>query len=175
MNQEPPHPPTDGIDVATLAVETPPTESDSLRRELAEQRDLNLRLVADFANYRRRTRQDADGHALTQKDSFIRELLPILDNLERALASGASPGSPQFHQGVELTVQQFQQLLRHHGIETDASVGEPFNPHLHEAVFQRNDPAHPEHAILEVLQRGYRRGEKVVRHAKVVINELDSN
>lgn len=140
-----------GPEADAMIAEASETESDSLREELAKQKDLNLRLAADFENFRRRTRQEAEGRAVAQKESFIHELLPALDNLERALASGASAGSQQFHQGVEMTMQQLRQLLRQHGIETQERVGQPFDPRQHEAVSQRHDPAHPDHAILEVF------------------------
>ena len=140
--------------------------------ELARQKDLNLRLTADFENFKRRSRQEGETRAAAQKESFIQELLPVIDNLERALASGASSGSKQFHQGVEMTLQQLRRLLRQHGIETEEIVGQPFDPRRHEAVSQRHDPAQADHAILEVFQRGYRRGEKILRPAKVVVNDL---
>jgi len=147
------------------------TESESLGKELAEQKDLTLRLAADFENFKRRSRQEVEARAAAQKESFIRELLPSIDNLERALASGASPGSQQLHQGVEMTLQQLRLLLREHGIETEEIVGRSFDPHLHEAVSQRLDPAQADRVIIEVFQRGYQRGEKVFRPAKVVVND----
>jgi molecular chaperone GrpE len=148
------------------------TESDSLRKELAEQKELHLRLAADFENFKRRSRLEGEARSAAQKESFIRDLLPSIDNLERALASGSSPGSVQFHQGVEMTLQQMRQLLSQHGIETGEIVGQPFDPHQHEAISQRHDPAQANQAILEVFQRGYRRGEKVFRPAKVVVNHV---
>jgi len=99
-------------------------------------------------------------------------LLPVVDNLERALASGAQRDSAQFHQGVEMTLKQLQQLLRQHGVESDDIAGKPFDPHQHEALSQGHDLAQPDHTVLTVLQRGYRRGDKVVRPAKVVVNDL---
>jgi len=77
-----------GPEADAIIAEAAATESDPLRTELAEEKDLNLRLAADFENFKRRTRQEAEGHALARKESFIHELLPALDNLERALASG---------------------------------------------------------------------------------------
>ncbi len=153
-------------DVADAAI----TESDSLRAELARQKDINLRMAADFENFKRRSRMEAESRAAAQKESFIHELLPAIDNLERALAPAAPPGSLQFHRGVEMTLQQLRQLLRQHGIEPQESVGQPFDPRQHEAVSQRHDSALSDQTILEVLQRGYRRGEKVFRPAKVVVN-----
>ena len=146
-------------------------ESDLLRKNLAEQQDLNLRLAADFENFKRRSREEGETRAAAQKEAFIREMLPALDNLERALASGASPDPQHLHQGVEMTLQQLRVLLRQHGIEAEESFGQPFDPRRHEAVAQRHDPDQADHAILEVFQRGYVRGEKVFRPAKVVVND----
>jgi molecular chaperone GrpE len=157
---------------ADAPAETAATESQALLKDLAEQKDLHLRLAADFENYKRRSRQEAETRASAQKDAFILELLPVTDNLERALASGAARNSAQFHQGVEMTLKQLQQLLRQHGVESEEIVGLPFDPHRQEALAQGHDPAQPDHAVLTVLQRGYRRGDKVVRPAKVTVNDL---
>jgi len=146
-------------------------EVDSFLQELVEQKDLNLRQAAEFENFKRRSRQESEARAAAQKESFIHELLPSIDNLERALASGASPGSSQFHQGVEMTLQQLRLLLRQHGIETEEIAGLPFDPHRHEAISRRHDPSQADRSILEVFQRGYQRGEKVFRPAKVAVND----
>jgi molecular chaperone GrpE len=142
--------------------ETAVTESAALIKDLADQKDLHLRLAADFDNFKRRSRQESEARATAQKESFIVELLPVIDNLERALAAGVSRDSAQFHQGVEMTLKQLQQLLRQHGVESEEIVGKPFDPHRHEALAQGH----------EVVQRGYQRGAKVVRPAKVVVNDL---
>jgi molecular chaperone GrpE len=160
-----------GPEASASATKITATESNPLHQELHEQKDLNLRLAADFENFKRRSRQEVESRAAAQKESFIQELLPSIDNLERALASGASPGSLQFQQGVEMTLQQLRLLLRQHGIETEEIIGQPFDPHRHEAVSQRHDPTQADHAVLEVFQRGYRRGDTVFRPAKVVIND----
>ena len=154
------------------AIEVTYSESDALRKDLAEQKDLHLRLVADFENFKKRSRQESEARAVAQKESFIVELLPVIDNLERALAAGASRDSAQFHQGVEMTLKQLQQLLRQHGVESEEIVGKLFDPHRHEALSQGHDPAQPDRAILEVVQRGYQRGAKVVRPAKAIVNDL---
>lgn len=171
MNRESKTSPPVRPDGNASVVEAVLAESDLLRIEVEGQKELNLRLTADFENFRRRTRQEGEDRAAAQKESFIQELLPAIDNLERALAFGASHNSRQFHQGVEMTLQQLLLLLQQHGIETEESVGQPFDPRRHEAVSQRRDPAQAEHTILEVFQRGYRRGEKVFRPAKVMVND----
>jgi len=155
-----------------VVAETAASESEALVKDLAEQKDLHLRLAADFDNFKKRSRQESETRAVAQKESFIVELLPVIDNLERALSAGASRDSAQFHQGVEMTLKQLQQLLRQHGVESEAIVGKLFDPHRQEALSQGHDPAQPDHAILSVVQRGYQRGAKVVRPAKVVVNDL---
>ena len=171
MNNQSQNPPATALD-SDAADETAATESEALLKDLAEQKDLHLRLAADFDNFKKRSRQESEARAVAQKESFIVELLPVIDNLERALAAGASRDSAQFHQGVEMTLKQLQQLLRQHGVESEEIVGKPFDPHQHEALSQGHDPAKPDHAILEVIQRGYRKGAKVLRPAKVVVNDL---
>ena len=159
-------------DVDDAEVEATPADSHALHKELAEQKDAQLRLAADFENYKRRSRQELEARAAAQKESFIQELLPVIDNLERALAAGEPRGSSQFHHGIEMTLKQLQQLLRQHGVESDEIVGKPFDPHQQNALSQGHDPAQADHTILEVFQRGYRRGAKVIRAAQVVVNDL---
>jgi len=144
----------------------------SSEAELSAQKDLNLRLAADFDNFRKRTTRESDRRAAAEKEAFIRELLPIIDNLERALASDAS--TEQLRDGVRMTLQQLHQLLSRHGIETETAMGRPFDPHRHEAVAMRHEPSQPDHAVIEILQPGYRRGDEVFRPAKVIVNDLNS-
>ena len=175
MSTEHEAPPSVRPDVDAPAIEATYSESDALRRELAEQKDLHLRLAADFENFKKRSRLEVEARAIAQKESFIVELLPVIDNLERALGSGSARDASPFHQGVEMTLKQLQQLLRQHGVESEEIVGKPFDPHRQEALSQGHDPAKPDHAILEVVQRGYQRGAKVVRPAKVVVNDLTAS
>ncbi|MDB6174193.1 MAG: heat-shock protein [Chthoniobacteraceae bacterium] len=142
-----------------------------LRMALAAQKDDYLRLAADYDSYRKRTQRDAMRQAAIEKESFIRDLLPVLDNLERALASEGTASHEQLYQGVEMTLQQLRGLLRHHGVEAVDAVGKPFNSHRHEAVAIRYDPRRPDDIILEVVQRGYYRGDTVFRPAKVIVND----
>ena len=144
----------------------------ALEAEVAVQKDRYLRLAADFENFRKRTSQETERSAAAQKEAFIRELLPVIDNLERALGSDVSTSPEQLRQGVRMTLQQLTQLLRRHGIEPEESIGRPFNPHYHEAVTVRHDPSQPDQIILETFQRGYRRGNEAFRPAKVVVNDL---
>ena len=159
-------------EVETVASDAAILELATLRAELARQIELHLHLAADFENFKRRSRAEADARAAAQKDGFIQELLPVIDNLERALASGVATVSSALHEGVEMTLQQLQKLLRQHGIESDDTVGRPFDPHHHDALSQGHDPALPAGTILKMFQRGYRRGARVLRAAKVMVNNV---
>lgn len=147
------------------------TDFASLETELTRQKDLYLHLAADFDNFRKRTAQDSERRAAAQKEAFIRELLPVIDNLERAVTNHQSTRE-ELRQGVQMTLQQLHQILRHHGIEAEDSVGQSFDPHRHEAVGVRHDPSQPDNVILETPQRGYRRDNAVFRPAKVIVNDL---
>jgi molecular chaperone GrpE len=160
-----PHPPASVADAASA-------DPAILQKELATQRDDYLRLAADFDNFQKRTRRDSDQQAAVEKDAFIRDLLLILDNLERALASEQSISSGPLHQGVTMTLQQMGQLLHRHGIEAVEDMGRPFDPHRHEAVSVRRDPGQPDQIVLAVTQRGYCRGDTVFRPAQVIVNDL---
>jgi len=151
---------------------TPFTGSPSFQEELATQKDNYLRLAADFDNFKKRTRRDSEQQAEAQKEAFIQEMLPTLDNLERALACEQSISSAQIRQGVEMTLQQLVGLLGRHGIEGVEDVAHPFDPHRHEAVALGHDPDQPDQIILKVIQRGYCHDDKMFRPAKVIVNDL---
>lgn len=87
---------------------------------------------ADFDNFRKRTTQETERRAAAQKEAFIRELLPVIDNLERALGSDVSTSPEQLREGVQMTLQQLKQLLRRHGIEPEESLDQLFDPRYHE-------------------------------------------
>ena len=144
----------------------------ALEAELAAQKDQYLRLAADFDNFRKRIARETERNAAAQKEAFIRELLPVIDNLERALSSDSSTSPQQLREGVRMTLQQLMQLLHRHGIEPEESLGRPFDPRYHEAISVRHDPSQPDHVVLETFQRCYRRGNEVFRPAKVVVNDL---
>ena len=144
-----------------------------LVKQLATQKDDYLRLAADFDNFKKRTRRDAGQQAATEKESFIFDLLPVLDNLERALACGESISIEKLHQGVEMTRKQLEQVLFRHDIKAVEALNQPFDPHRFEAVSVGHDPSQPDHIVLKVIQRGYSSNGKVFRPAKVIVNDLD--
>jgi len=172
INPEPPNSVTDAQNPPASVDDAASADPAILQKELAAQKDDYLRLTADFDNFIKRTQRDSEQQAAVEKEAFIRDLLPILDSLERALASDQSISSEPLHQGVTITLQQVGQLLGRHGIEAVEDMGRPFDPHRHDAVSVRYDPYQPDQIILEVTQRGYCRNDKVFRPAKVIVNDL---
>lgn len=162
--------PRDADDIRATTRTAP--ECAALEAELSALRDQYLRLAADFDNFRKRTARDTEQRAGAQKISFIRELLPVVDNLERALATSLSTSTDPLRRGIELMHREVLQLLHRHNVEPDDPVGLPFDPHRHEAVNIRFDPAQGDHLVLDVLQRGYHRGAEIIRPARVVVNDI---
>lgn len=142
---------------------------DSVTEELEGMRDKYLRLAAEFENYKRRTQRDQSDAIRFANEGLLKELLPIVDNLERAIRSAKdTPTLDGVAQGVELTFKQFMETLGKFGVRPVASVGEPFDPSRHQAV-SRTESAAPENTVVEELQRGYLLHDRVLRAAMVSI------
>ena len=163
---------SEDLDVQTLEneLETLKAESETLRKELNHHKETCLRTAADFQNYRKRVTQETERRSAAQKEAFILELLPVIDNLERALES-ASTSSEKLQEGVQMILQQLRQLLQQHGIYSEETTGQPFNPLYHEAIATLYDPSQPDQVIQETFQRAYRRENEVFRPAKVLVND----
>jgi molecular chaperone GrpE len=162
---------------ASAADESVEFEAGELESELGEARrraeeylnDLR-RLAADFDNYRKRVAREAQTLTQRSSESIVSELLPVLDNLERAVDASEHHEEAQVAEGVALVRQQLADLLRRRGLEEiEAQPGEAFDPHMHEALSQQPSE-HPEGTITAVWQRGYRLGDRVVRAARVVVS-----
>jgi molecular chaperone GrpE len=142
-------------------------ETDRLRREIADLRDRSMRTLADFDNFRKRSereRQEARRFAVAEP---LRDLLGVVDNLERALAAGGS--ADDLKTGVALTLRQMQEALRRHGVTEVAAAGAPFDPAVHEAVQreERSDVGAP--TVVEEYQRGYLLHDRLLRPAMVKV------
>jgi molecular chaperone GrpE len=172
-------------DPATSGPDASPEDGDQIEVELeaartrAEEYLADLRRVAaDFDNYRKRVARDAQAQSTHAAESLVQELLPVLDNLERALDASEHHDQAKVAEGVQLVRQQLTDLLRRRGLEEiPADPGSAFDPHVHEALSQQPSE-HPEGAIVEVWQRGYRLGDRVARPARVVVssgNEGEAN
>jgi molecular chaperone GrpE len=139
----------------------------NLQAELADLRDRSIRTLADFENYRRRSERERDDLRRFAVADSLREMLPVVDNLERALAAGGTVEDLKL--GVELTLRQFKDLLRQRGIEEVRAVGEPFDPALHEAVAREETPDVAVPTVTSELQRGYTIHGRLLRPALVKV------
>ena len=130
---------------------------------------------AEFENYRRRQQRDIDSMRTRAGERIVGELVPVLDDLDRAidhtLASAASGAElEQLLKGVEMVRDRILSVFAQEGVEVVDPFGQPFDPHLHQAVGQREDAELREHTVVEVYQKGYRMGSRVVRPAMVVVS-----
>ncbi|MBX5468435.1 MAG: nucleotide exchange factor GrpE [Thermoleophilaceae bacterium] len=141
-----------------------------LRRERDEYLALAQRTQADFENYRKRAAKDAAGAGERAKAGLVRELLPVLDNLERALASADAPDE-SLAEGVKLVHAELVAVLQRSGVEAFDPTGESFDPTLHEALTTRpaDDGAHPG-TVVQVVEKGYKLNDTVLRPARVVVS-----
>lgn len=156
--------------------ETP--EGTVLERQLEEQRKLAdehyqryLRTQADFDNFRRRSRQEKEDFAKYASGKLIEQLLPIVDNFERALSAAKDNKDYEaLQKGVDMIYRQLDQVLVQEGLEPIASVGQPFNPEYHQAIMQVESDEHEEGIVLEEMQKGYKLKDKVLRVAMVKVS-----
>lgn len=143
-------------------------ELEKIKAELENKNDLLLRTAAEFDNYKKRTDRERLTVAEYAKASVIKELLPILDNIDRASALEDKTGA-EYIKGIELIVKQFESLGERLGIKEVASVGDTFDPEVHEAVMHIEDETLGENVIAEVLQKGFKIGDTVIRAAMVKV------
>ncbi|WP_342640620.1 nucleotide exchange factor GrpE [Rhodoligotrophos ferricapiens] len=153
------------------AIQALQAENDSLKDKL-------LRAMADQENLRRRTEREkgeASQYAIT---SFARDLLSVIDNFGRALASAPSKDEPAVEEavknlvvGVEMTEREMLNVLEKHGVRRDDPLGQRFDPNFHQAMFEVEDPSQPAGTVVQVMQTGYRIGERILRPALVGVSK----
>jgi len=145
------------------------TELLAKERLLEEANDRYKRLQADFDNFRRRTRQEKEELSNIVAQNVILELLPVIDNFERALGSVATQDADKMLSGVEMIYRQLAQVLEKSGLTTVEAVGKVFDPQQHEAVMRVEDAEQPDGTIVEELQKGYAVRGKVIRPSMVKV------
>jgi molecular chaperone GrpE len=143
-------------------------EVDVLRRERDELLDTLQRLQAEFENYRKRAARDQQSLVARAHERLVKELVPVLDDLERALEAAEAHEEAKLEEGVALVARSLADVLRKEGLEEVATEGK-FDPHVHEALLSQPSQAE-EGSVIEVLQKGYRLGDRVIRPARVVIS-----
>jgi molecular chaperone GrpE len=139
-------------------------------QEIAELKDRYLRSLAENENARKRLRQQSDETVRFQRENLLRELLPVVDNLERAVdaARGGGNGKP-IVEGVEMVLRSLLDFLKTHGVTQLTSVGQPFDPQRHEAVDQIESSQHPPNTVVNEFHRGYQIGDRLLRPARVAV------
>jgi molecular chaperone GrpE len=155
---------------------TPEQQIPALIEQLDKAKDEYLRLAAEFDNYKKRTTRDYVSLVKTANEGLIVELLELLDNFERAFKSREeNPDAEAYHKGISLLYNRFLDVLSREGLKRFDSVGQIFDPRLHEAVMQVEDDGAKPDTIATELQAGYTLNDKVIRHARVgVVKDKES-
>ena len=153
-----------------VSVEDVPAEDKTaeLEAQLQEKSDRILRLQADFENFRRRTAKEKEELAAVITQNILTDLLPLLDNFERAMAVEQSDVEA-FQKGVEMIYTQLREVMVGHGLEGIEAEGKPFDPNLHQAVMRVENPDVEDGTITQVLQKGYQAKGRVIRPAMVQV------
>jgi molecular chaperone GrpE len=141
-------------------------EAAHLKAELDHVRDIYLRKLAEFDNFRKRVEREREENRLAGVEEIVRDLLPVLDNFERALQH-AEDDSGAFQQGVEMIAKQLWDTLERRGVKEVNPIGQSFDPELHEAVQRVEDGQHPPGTVAWVMLKGYTMGDRLVRPAMV--------
>ncbi|WP_423826344.1 nucleotide exchange factor GrpE [Selenomonas artemidis] len=152
------------------AEDIPPEEgfADALEAQLKEKNDRILRLQADFENFRRRTAKEKEELTAVITQNMLGDLLPLLDNFERAMAVEQTDGEA-FRKGVEMIFTQLKEVLNKNGLEHIEAEGQPFDPNVHQAVMRVENPDVSDGTVTQVLQKGYRAKGRVIRPAMVQV------
>ena len=146
------------------------SERDARARDAAEAQDRHLRTLADFENFRRRTAREREDWRRQAQEALLKEILPALDNFDRALAAPPARGSdPAFRTGVELIHREFLAALERLGVRPFVAVGQPFDPTRHEAVGRVERADVEDHTVVAEPLRGYLFQDRVLRPAQVVV------
>lgn len=144
----------------------------ALETEVAELNNRLLRTQADYDNFRRRTRLDMEAAAKYKAQSLIEELIPAIDNFDRALAVKVeSDDAKNLLQGMEMVYRQLTEALKNEGLEVINAVGQSFDPHYHQAVMQVESDEHEPNQVVEELQKGYKLKDRVIRPTMVKVSQ----
>ncbi|SDE79090.1 molecular chaperone GrpE [Fontibacillus panacisegetis] len=147
------------------------SETGKLLAEVEEHKQRLLRTQADFDNFRRRTQKEKEELGKYASAKLITELLPVVDNFERALSTTSdTTEAASYAKGVEMILRQFEGILQAEGLTAMETVGQPFNPEYHQAIMQVESEDHEEGIIVEELQKGYLLKDKVLRPAMVKVS-----
>lgn len=160
------------VEETEKTVEIPEAELEQLKEQLNEEEEKYLRLYAEFENYKRRMKQEASVAKEYQAQRVLTDVLPALDNMDRALKQeGESEDFVSFKKGVQMVYDDLMRSLKENGLEEIESDNKEFDPTVHQAVMQDSNPDFESGIVTEELQRGYKLKERVLRPAMVKVNE----
>jgi molecular chaperone GrpE len=161
--------PDEGLEESSPS-EPEPDPLEAAQAEVERWKDKCLRTAADFDNYRKRARREVDDAVRRAREDLLRDLLPVFDNLERAVSHGESATDVQaLVEGLRMVMRVFGDTLSKLGVSRVQSVGEPFDPALHEAIQQLESNDYPPGSVAAEVLAGYRMGERLIRPASVVV------
>lgn len=161
------------LDEALSSLEEKQKALEEKEREVAEYKDKYLRALAEAENQRKRIRQQSEESARIQREGLLRDLLSIIDNLERAVAAARDGGNGKpIVEGVEMVLRSMVDFLRGHGVTQLNAVGQPFDPLLHEAIDQVESAEHQPNTVVDEFVRGYQIGDRLLRPARVAVSKL---
>lgn len=147
---------------------TAESETDKLQKELAAAKEAHIRTLAEYDNYRKRSTKEKQAAYGDAKADCIKELLPMMDNFERAIAAEATDVE-SFKKGVEMIFKSFGDVLSKLGVEAFGEKGEKFDPNIHNGVMHIEDEELPENSVAEVFSKGYKLGDRILRPAMVKV------
>ena len=146
--------------------------ANKLEAEIAELKDKNLRLYAEFDNFRRRTAKESFEMMVTANAKLIEKLTEVLDNFQRAFDPQNKNASPEdFEKGVRLIYGRFKQLLEDEGLEEIDPVGTEFDPNTQDALLQQSSDTVAENRVIQTVSKGYKLKSKILKHAKVIVSK----
>ena len=150
----------------TVSETVPAEELEKAKAELSAMNDKYLRMIAEYDNFRKRSAKERENVYADAYSDVLEAILPVIDNLERALmfADGEA-----LTEGVKMTLKQFEDSMTRLGVTAFGARGEEFDPNIHNAVMQVEDGELGESQVAEVLQKGYKKGDKVIRYAMVKV------
>ncbi len=162
---------TETTTIDTTTLEQLNQQIESLKAQLEERNNQYMRLAADFENYRKRVLKEKEDLEAQVKRNTITELLPVVDNFERARSQikPQNDGEMGIHKSYQGVYKLLVECLKRLGVSPMRPEGQPFDPNLHEAVMREPTDEHPEGTVLEELVRGYYLGDRVLRHAMVKV------
>lgn len=140
-------------------------------KEAAEFKDRLLRLQADFENYKKRTQKEKQSLITYASESLLTELLPALDSFDRALEVEVDENTKALYEGMQMVYTQLTEVLKNNGLEEIECLNEKFDHNCHHAVVQQESEEHDEDTVIEVLGKGYRYKDKVIRPSMVMVSK----